>query len=402
MNKRNFFWNMMGSGIYSLSVVVFVMLAKRLAGEEAGADFYMAFTTGQMLLTIGYFEIRPFQVTDVTRQYKPEDYFGFRVITSGIMMLAAFLVAAFYFGCGRTGGAGVVLIILVCFIKMLDGLGDVFEGEFQRMDRIDISGMSMCFRTVAVLGTFSVAAAVTHNIYIASFASAVAGSIFVVAFAVYWHVKFEPFKVCFDGAKLRKLFDSTILLFIASAMCMWIWNGTKYIVEWNLTSLETLVYGVVFMPTMVINLCSGFVFKPMLTTMARYYGQKDKKGFYKIMWIMVASVVVITIATLLVSPIIRYVLEFVYDLELKTYYRAMLILITAGGLNAMSIVFYYTLMVMRRQKMIFAGYTISFVSSVVVPLILIPAHGITGAAYSYLLTMVILTAVFAFMTYIGE
>ena len=68
MNKKKFIWNMLGSGIYSLATVIFVMLAKRIVGEEAGAKFYMAFTTGQMLLTIGYFEIRPFQVTDVKGQ----------------------------------------------------------------------------------------------------------------------------------------------------------------------------------------------------------------------------------------------------------------------------------------------------------------------------------------------
>ena len=76
MNKKKFIWNMLGSGIYSLATVIFVMLAKRIVGEEAGAKFYMAFTTGQMLLTIGYFEIRPFQVTDVKGQYRAEAYFG--------------------------------------------------------------------------------------------------------------------------------------------------------------------------------------------------------------------------------------------------------------------------------------------------------------------------------------
>lgn len=60
-------------------------------------------------------------------------------------------------------------------------------------------------------------------------------------------------------------------------MCMWLWNGTKYVVEWTLTDKETLVYGIVFMPTMVINLGSSFVFKPMLTTLARHYEDKNLK-----------------------------------------------------------------------------------------------------------------------------
>ena len=83
---------MLGSGIYSLATVIFVMLAKRIVGEEAGAKFYMAFTTGQMLLTIGYFEIRPFQVTDVKGQYRAEVYFGFRGLSCLAMLICGLIV----------------------------------------------------------------------------------------------------------------------------------------------------------------------------------------------------------------------------------------------------------------------------------------------------------------------
>lgn len=398
MKKKQFIWNMLGSGIYSLATVIFVMLAKRLVGEEAGAKFYMAFTTGQMLLTIGYFEIRPFHVTDVKQQYKAKEYFGFRVISSAAMLACAVVVGIVYVVNGKADAAGFMLIITMCILKMFDGIADVFEGEFQRNDRIDISGMSMAFRTMAIMAAFSIIAWVTRNIYAASAAAAVTGLAGTAVVAVVWSRWFEPLSVSFDREKMKSLFRSTILLFIGSAMCMWLWNGTKYVVEWTLTDRDTLAYGIVFMPTMVINLGSSFVFKPMLTTLARHYEQGEYKAFAKLVAVLVATAVGITVVTLGAGAWLGIpVLSWLYDIELAPYKSVMLVLIAAGGFNAVSILFYYALTVMRLQKEIFAGYTITFVVSVILPIVMVKAMGIAGAGTSYLIVMMLLTALFGGM-----
>ncbi len=389
---------MLGSGIYSLATVIFVMLAKRLVGEEAGAKFYMAFTTGQMLLTIGYFEIRPFQVTDVKQQYRAKEYFGFRVISSAAMLACAVVVGIVYVVNGKADAAGFMLIITMCILKMFDGIADVFEGEFQRNDRIDISGMSMAFRTMAIMAVFSIIAWVTRNIYAASAAAAVTGLAGAAVVAVVWSRGFETLSVSFDREKMKSLFRSTILLFIGSAMCMWLWNGTKYVVEWTLTDRDTLAYGIVFMPTMVINLGSSFVFKPMLTTLARHYEQGEYKAFAKLVAVLVATAVGITVVTLGAGAWLGIpVLSWLYDIELAPYKSVMLVLIAAGGFNAVSILFYYALTVMRLQKEIFAGYTITFVVSIILPIVMVKAMGIAGAGTSYLIVMMLLTVLFGGM-----
>mgnify|MGYP004525501081 FL=1 len=391
---------MLGSGIYSLATVIFVMLAKRIVGEEAGAKFYMAFTTGQMLLTIGYFEIRPFQVTDVRGQYKPEEYFGFRVLSCLAMLLGGAAVGLVYVANGKADGAGFGLIMAMCILKMLDGVADVFEGEFQRNDRIDISGMSMAFRTLAVMAVFSAAAWLTRNIYIASAAAAVTGLAGVVCVVMVWSRSFEKLSVSFKVDKMKSLFGSTVLLFISSAMCMWLWNGTKYVVEWTLTDRETLVYGIVFMPTMVINLGSSFVFKPMLTTLARHYENGEYKKFAGLVGVLVAITCGLTLVTLAAGAWLGIpVLSWLYDIDLSGYKAVMLVLIAAGGFNAVSILFYYALTVMRLQKEIFAGYTMTFIVSIVLPVLMVRCMGIMGAGWAYLIVMALLTVVFAGMLY---
>ena len=92
--RDNFLWNMIGSVLYAAATILLVRLTRGAAGTGAGADFNIAFKTGQILLTVGYFEIRPFQVTDVNNEYSFQDYLSLRVITCAVMAALGFLYPA--------------------------------------------------------------------------------------------------------------------------------------------------------------------------------------------------------------------------------------------------------------------------------------------------------------------
>ena len=126
--RKNVVWNIIGSLIFALASIVLFAVAARATGEYYGGIFSIAFTTGQLLLTIGYYEVRPFQVTDMAHQYSFQDYFSARVITSVAMAVAG----AVYVLASRPGAVKGTVIFLMCLYKLMDGVADVFEGEFQR------------------------------------------------------------------------------------------------------------------------------------------------------------------------------------------------------------------------------------------------------------------------------
>ena len=114
--------------------------------------------------------------------------------------------------------------------------------------------------------------------------------------------------------------------------------------------------------------------------------------------VLTVLVVGITVVTLAAGAWLGIpVLSWLYDLELAPYRGVMLVLIGAGGFNAVSILFYYALMVMRKQKQIFTGYTISFIVSIIAPVCLVKYVGIMGAAAAYMLVMLVLTMLFGVM-----
>ena len=51
--RKNIIWNMIGSLLFALASILLFAVAARATGEYYGGIFSIAFTTGQMLLTIG-------------------------------------------------------------------------------------------------------------------------------------------------------------------------------------------------------------------------------------------------------------------------------------------------------------------------------------------------------------
>lgn len=391
---------MLGSSVYAAATILFTMIAKRVGGVEDGEAFYMAFTTGQMLLTLGYFEIRPFQSTDVNEQYKAEDYFGFRLLTSALMLVSALGVCAVYGIFRGTAFTGLVLIFLMTAYKMFDALSDVMEGEFQRRERMDLSGKSMFLRVSLALIVFVLTEYLTGNLILTSILTVAAALAAFLFIDVPWMRKMEKISVSFS--RIGGLFNSTILLFLGSAMCMWIWNGTKYVVEWTMDATSTLVYGIVFMPTMVINLGSGFLFKPMLTSLTRDYTGGDRKNFVKRISLLLAATVGMTLVAMLGAYLLGVpVLSLIFKEDLTPYRSLLLILLAGGGLNSMGILFYYALTVMRRTGLIFIGYIAVMAASVPLPILMTRAWGLSGAACSYCILMLIQLVIFGGMTFWG-
>ena len=86
-NRSKFAWNMVGSMSNALASFVLLTMVTRLNGSNDGGLFSLAFSTAQMLTSIGCFETRAIQVTDVKRKLEFKDYFTFRFMTSMVMML---------------------------------------------------------------------------------------------------------------------------------------------------------------------------------------------------------------------------------------------------------------------------------------------------------------------------
>jgi O-antigen/teichoic acid export membrane protein len=406
--RDNFIWNVIGSVLYAAATILLVRFTKGAAGTGTGADFNIAFKTGQILLTIGYFEIRPFQVTDVTGEYTFCDYFSFRILTCALMLLAGFL---FPLVKGEQGER-FALFFLLCLYKLMDGAADVMEGEFQKNGRMDLAGKSVAFRTVFSVAVYGVAVMVTRQVVLSTCLMVAAAAAGVLLFDVPLIREFADLRVSFDKDRMGKLVRSTGLLFIGSILCLYIFNASNYAVDGYFQGTDPVsediryIYACLFMPTSVINLASGFLFKPILTTMAEDFASKRYEKFAGVLGKLLLGVGGITVACLIGGAWLGLpALSLVYGYDLAGYLTELEILILGGGFNAAGIILYYAMTVMRKQRDILISYCMVAVATLAVSTWAVARWGLMGAALSYCGLMALQTLIFGGMTwfhYSGE
>ena len=161
---------------------------------------------------------------------------------------------------------------------------------------------------------------------------------------------------------------------------------------------DLAVYGAIFMPTSVINLVAGFVIRPYLTKLAVDWETGHLKAFRKIirnLALIIAALTVLAVggAWLLGIPVISLLYPNLRE-GLSTCRMALVLIIIGGALNAFMNLFYYSLIIMQKQRFIILGHAFVSVLAVLSSGWFVRMGGIQGGAFVYMLLMAALTACF--------
>ncbi|MCI6887959.1 MAG: lipopolysaccharide biosynthesis protein [Lachnospiraceae bacterium] len=399
LEKRNMIWNMIGSFLYAFASMVLTMAVVQIVGDEQGGIFTFAFTTfGQQMFMVAYFGIRPYQITDVENRYTFGDYLGLRMLTSACALAIGI---GYILMQGYTPQKAWVVFLMVCY-KVIDGFADTYEAEFQRSGRLYLTGKSNAFRTVLSVGCFITALLMTKSLVFASAAAVGAQVLGVLLFDVAVIGGLDNIDWSWNPAGCRGLLQSCLLLFLSVFLDFYIFSAAKYAIEGNMNDAAMAVYGAIFMPTSVINLVAGFVIRPFLTKLSYYWEVKEMKAFGGVIgkiFVVILGLTVLAVggAAVLGIPVLSLLYSNLRD-ALSECRLALVMIVLGGGFNAWMNLFYYTLVIMKRQRHIFGGYVLVCVTAAVISPQAVRAGGILGGAASYLLLMILLALCFGLMT----
>lgn len=400
--KKNMLWNMCGSFCYAFASMVLSFLVMGMIGKEQGGIFAFAFSTfGQQMFIVAYFGIRPYQVTDGDYEYSFGDYLYHRRITC----LAALILGLLYlFVSGYTFHKAAVVFLMVMY-KVIDGFADVYESEFQRSGNLYLTGKSNTFRTLLSVGSFLIVLMFTRNLVIACVAAVMAQAAGVLLFNIRVIRHLEPIDWTHKNGHSRALFQSTLLLFISVFLDFYIFSAAKYAIDARLNDAASGYFNVIFMPTSVINLVAGFVIRPFLTTLTGCWNQ-GKLSDFKRQLLRIGTVIggltilAAGLTWLLGKPVLR-LLEMIlggdYTGRLSVYHVPFFIIVLGGGFYAVLNLMYYALVIMRRQKSIFVVYVLVSITAFLMSGPMVSAYGINGAAFAYLILMMLLAMGFGLL-----
>lgn len=389
---------MIGSLVYAGSSMILTALVNHLIGTEQGGIFGFAFSTfGQQMFLVAYFGMRPLQSTDTSQSYTFSEYRLARLATCSMAVIFGACYIMFNIlspSAGYTAEKALVVFLMVLY-KVLDGFADVYESEFQRNGRLYLTGQAMAFRTLLSVFCFLGTLAVTRELVLSCVVAVLSQGAGILLFDKRMAESVPGMVFTRTPGRQWKLLQDSFLLFFSVFLDGLIFAMAKYAVDARMTSTDNAVFVAIFMPTSVINLAANFVIRPFLTKMSYQWEERNfidfRAGLKKLSGIIfILTVIAMAGAWAIGVP----VLGAISNVELKPYKSGLLFIVLGGGFFAVMNLFYYVLVIMKKQKGIFFGYVPVCILSFFLSFWLVGVGGINGAAFSYMLEMLILMLCF--------
>ena len=395
--ERNVLWNTFGIAVYALTSMLIGTAVTRVLGADLGGIFFFAFSTfGQQMFIAAYFGMRPIQVTDTACRHSFGDYQSFRFLTCGGALAAA---AVYAFGFTESGIARTVLLLMVVY-KVLDGYADCCDSEFQRQGRLYLTGKSNAFRTLLSVGAVFCVMFVTRDLVLSCIGAVIGQAAGILLFCLIPLGAFPALDRTVYAGSRAALFHESKWLFLSAFLDLYIFAASKYAVNRYMTNADNSYYTTIFIPTSVINLMATSVIRPVLTILSGDRDRGDREHFLRTVYRIAVLILGLTLlgmvaAALLGIPVLSLLVGPEAGKELQPFRGALVMVILGGGFYALLNLLYYVLVILDAQRIIFYIYCGCTLFAGMVSGLLVQRAGIPGAAFAYLVTMTVLTVLFA-------
>ena len=390
--KQNTFWYTAGTLCSSATSVLLMLLVTRLTGISEAGVFAIAYSISQLMLTIGWYGTRSFQVSDVREEFVFSDYLGLKIGLTIIMIFGGIIYSV------ALGNYGYKLWItfLYCILMIAEVFADLFSSRFQQIDKLYIAGMSYVARNIGYCVFFGLGLLLTKELTVA-FLLAIGYSVIELAvFDIPMIKKTASMRRHVKWEQIWRLLKACFPLFISSFVTTFIVNIPKNAIELSFSQEIQAYYNIIFMPSSLVNMFCMFIFVPLYTRIARAWSEGSVKLFKNIILKIVGIVLGLTLITLVGCGLLGIpVLEIVYGVDLSGYKTPFLILVGAGCINSLNTVWSYIFTVVRKQKYILLIYTTSLVCAQIMIMPLLSTFGVMGASLDYLFGIIVVCILFS-------
>ncbi len=394
--KEIYIWNILGSlANAGLSVIILMVVTRTLDNQKADI-FSIAWAISQLMATIGCYQIRVLQATDVEEKFTFRQYFEFRIVTIVAMMICSCI----YVYIKHYTVYKAIIIIIICGYRAVDSLADVFEGWFQQKERLDLAGRALFIRVIIAIVGGGICLVVMHDLLALSLMLLFIYVVGLLLYDIRYYNKLKVLEKQKENQKnkwLQGLLVAGTPLFVNAYLLMDIMNTPKIVIDaaimnGGLQNGSQTIFNILFMPASVLTL-AYIVFRPLLTKMAIEWTMGRIKNFLKIIGSIMCcllgmSILIIGGSALLGIP----VLSVLYAIDLTMYKKELLMIILGGCFCTFSYVLDNALVVIRKQYLLVCAYVVSWAYVKIFAHTFVDKWGIMGAAIVYTTSMILFLA----------
>lgn len=389
--KQTYLWTVIGGSFYAGSSFVMSIVTTNLLGAAAAGILALALSIGSQLVTVGYYNIRTYQVSDFNEKYSFGDYCILRCITIAAMLL----IGVIWIWQGGYTGVKLAAIWAAVGFRVLEAVSDLLEGRYQQKGRYDASCRGMFVKTFLYLVIFLSVLLISGQLMPALLAMDICYLVSIIIIDSTLIGDFGGISFRSTWKKQGRLLLEGLPLFINAFLNTYIINAAKYAVDEYYDSEMLGIFNALYMMAFVVNMFSSFMLKPIVSVLAEKFSKKDMTGFGRlvirqVMVVLALTAVCIGGGYLLGIP----VLTLLYGVDLTGYRGALCLILISGGFTAMYQLFQYAIIVMRHQYSTFICCGVTAVITYFVTPLLTKRYAIMGASASYAVSIGFMSSIF--------
>ncbi len=386
ISKKSYLWNIIAGCVNAAEAVILMSVVARVVNDEAAGILTIAFAVGNLLMNVGKFGVRNFQVTD-TDNYSFSDYFSLRIITTTAMVLFSVLFVAFKCLFGNYDAKKAISVLSICLIYCLESFEDVYLGHYQSKGRLDVASKVFIVRWLGIIvffiGSVLISKVMSLSIIISFMVSIILELVLIRdANSV---INIGKFKVSF--ALVRKIAVNCLPLFAFAFLTFYITNAPKYAIDNVLSNSDQAVFGILAMPVFLIELLNNFIYQPQLVDLSKEWNSRDYKSFSLRMMKQFVCILILTLICSGCSYVFgNRLLTIIFSVNVDDYRTELLVLMLAGGMMAIMGYTSVIITVMRKQIFMLIGMVTVSLLALFGFEYFVKSSGLLGAAkYSLLL-----------------
>lgn len=272
---RNMLWNAAGSFVdMGCQWLITVLVVRLSSSYDAAGVFSLVVSVYGIFSPIAQYRMHVYQLSDVSNENTPGEYFAFRLITCAVSLFACAVYAAVLYDFYT-----VFLILLYGVYMCVRTLSLVYYAVDQHNRRMDYVGRSLMVRGILNLICFAVPFWLTQSLAFAITGMIVSTALMMLLYDLPKAKQFEKFLVRIDRSKILYLASVGVPLVLASMAS----SGAVAIPKQY--SFEILgegalgVYASISAPVAIIQLSAQYIYSPLMTRFAELYQCNDGAGF---------------------------------------------------------------------------------------------------------------------------
>lgn len=391
--RVNVSWAFIGFAIYAASQWATLAIVARTCGPDGLGQFALALATTAPVMLLAGLELRLVQSADSDQKFAFAEYLALRLLGIGV---ALSLIAAIGLFCGFNQVESSILIA-VGFSKAVEATADVFYGQFQQRERMDLIARSMILRSIISLCVFGTVIYFTSSLTAGIYGQLIAWVVVLILFDVPSISQFLPSTwsgVLRSRMTASHLWQLAILATPAGLRTMLLSfesNIPYYVLRYFSDERSIGVFAAMAYSLVIVQTFARSLNQPAVPRFSILFSRRDQAAFAKLLWQLCGMGLIIGLMGLAATLVIgKLFLTMAYGTEFADDSSILVILMSACAVRMITLPVAAAMAGTSQFVWLFRIQSLAVAVMGIAAVILVPSLGLRGAAYSVLLVSIVM------------